>query len=149
MGYVFSSYTVCFDWENNCSLSTLSYYHHQTWKLNHMPLLGHKTMVCAVCLVICSYDVSIWLDCFVGHFVSWHFYLESGPMSLTCNITHYLAGFPTDYWHLANLFSSVCFYVSVCLRWLYHHIPLTYSPGITDQLAFISTATLQSVMCDT
>ena len=37
---------------------------------------------------------------------------------------HYFARYPTDEWHLANVFSLVYFSVVVCLRGLYHHILL-------------------------
>ena len=37
---------------------------------------------------------------------------------------NYFAKYPTDEWHLANMFSLVYFSVVVCLRGLYHHILL-------------------------
>ena len=48
---------------------------------------------------------------------------ESGPLSLGMQ-HHYFARYPTDEWHLANVFSLVYFSVVVCLRGLYHHILL-------------------------
>ena len=52
---------------------------------------------------------------------------ESAPLSLICNIT-ILARYPTDDWHLANMFSYVYFSVIVCLRVLYHII-IFLAPG--------------------
>ena len=45
------------------------------------------------------------------------------PLSLGMQ-HHYFARYPTDEWHLANVFSLVYFSVVVCLRGLYHHILL-------------------------
>ena len=69
--------------------------------------------------------MNLWYD----YIASWDiscpggFCPESGPLSLGMQ-HHYFARYPTDEWHLANVFSLVYFSVVVCLRGLYHHILL-------------------------
>ena len=77
----------------------------------------------ALYVLLCSYEFVIWLDCFVGHFMSWWF-LPRIWSSVTWHAASLFGRYPTDEWHLANVFSLVYFSVVVCLRGLYHHILL-------------------------
>ena len=69
--------------------------------------------------------MNLWYD----YIASWDiscpggFCPESGPLSLGMQ-HHYFARYPTDEWHLANVYSLVYFSVVVCMRGLYHHILL-------------------------
>ena len=54
---------------------------------------------------------------------------ESGPLSLGMQ-HNYFARYPTEEWHLANLFSLGYFSVVVCLRGLYHYILLAAAKAL-------------------
>ena len=77
--------------------------------------------------------VHIYLPCEFYHHrpkYQWHFY-DKYQISYN-DIQHYhIARYPTDDWHLANIFSLVHLSVVVCLRGLYHYSGTCSSwPGI-------------------
>ena len=84
---------------------------------------NHHGMVCAVCLTM-----FLWI-CDMTRLLrgTFHVLVVFAPNLVLLSLGmqhHYFARYPTDEWHLANVFSLVYFSVVVCLRGLYHHILL-------------------------
>ena len=105
----------CDDWENIYTLS----YHHQIGSITHCLGLGHETMKPTVCLSIFLWicDMARLLR---GTFLSWWYLPRIWP-SVTDMQCYYHARYPTDDWHLANMFSLVDFSVEVCLKGVFPH----------------------------
>ena len=72
-----------------------------------------------------SYEFVIWLNCFVGQFVSLWYLPRTGPY-VTDMQHYYYARYPTDDWHLAYMFSLVYFSVEVCLVGVFPHSVSTW-----------------------
>ena len=87
------------------------------------------------------YQLTIWLDWFVGHVISWWFLPQI--LSPVTNIQHhYLARYPIDDRYLPNVFMSVYFSEVMCMQGLYY-----YSYGYRLRWVFSSTNIAQSMMC--
>ena len=91
----------------------------EVWTITHCLGLGHETMVCAVCL-----SIFLWIcdmaGLLCGTFMSWWYLPRIWP-SVTDMQHYYHAWYPTDNWHLANIFSLVYFSVEVCLEGVFPH----------------------------
>ena len=91
----------------------------EVWTITHCLGLGHETMVCAVCL-----SIFLWIcdmaGLLCGTFMSWRYLPRIWP-SVTDMQHYYHARYPTDDWHLANMFSLVYFSVEVCLEGVFPH----------------------------
>ena len=103
----------------------------EVWPICHCLQFGHETMVCAVCLCIflwiCDMTGLLW-----GAFVSWWF-LPQIWFLVTDRQYCYIARYPTDDWHLANMFSYIYFSVVVCLEvWII--IPLAHGQDLVSAL---------------
>ena len=104
MSYIQLTYLSYDNYENMC---TLSYHHHQS--MTHLSFLGlgHEKWY-APYVFLYSYEFVIWLDCFVGHSCPGGFC--PGFWSLVTDMQHYyFAMYPTDDWHLANMFHGYNF----------------------------------------
>ena len=91
----------------------------EVWTIVHCLGLGHETMVCAVCL-----SIFLWIcdmaGLLLGTFVSWWYLPRIWPSAT--DIQHYYhARYPTDDWHLANMFLLVYFSIEVCLEGVFPH----------------------------
>ena len=81
---------------------------------------------CTLYVSLFSYEFVIWPDSFVGHSCPGGICPESGlchwhaPLLLW-----YPTRYPTDDWHLANMFSLVYFSVGVCLVGVFSHFVVT------------------------
>ena len=78
---------------------------------------------CVLYVLLCSYEFVIWLNCFVGHFMSW-WCLARIWSSGTWHAALLVCLVP--YWRLTHskcVFAAI-FSVAVCLRGLYYHILL-------------------------
>ena len=77
--------------------------------------LGHETIVCLF-IFLWIFNMVVLLR---GTSVSW--FLPRTWSPVTDMQHYYLARYPNDDWHLANMFSQAYFSVVVCLRGLYHN----------------------------
>ena len=101
-------------WMRNCSPSFVMYL------ILHVLILGHETVVCAVCL-------SILMNLWYGWVVSWDIrVLVVFAPNVTDMQLYYHARYPTDDWHLAYMFSLVYFFVEVCLVGVFLHSASTW-----------------------
>ena len=96
----------------------------EVWTITHCLVLGHETMVSAVCL-----SIFLWIcdmaGLLRGTFVSWWYLPRIWP-SVTDMQYYYHARYPTDDWHLAYMCSLVYFSVEVCLEGVFHHFVSTW-----------------------